>query len=279
MLERGQQTSVVRGEPSHPGCAHLAEVQHLQVLFGDAFHAVVDDLLDLRALLRRGQLLARAQTLEQCAVAARAGEDEHDRRQHVLALQRGDDLGPANGADLVLAARATAARTGAKAPPLLEVAAALVGGARLYALDGVLEAAVDPPAGARLEQREHLAADHYVLAQRHRAVLGNDDLGVAAHRVEPLAEFLGVGHRGGQADQAHRIVEVEDDLLPHSTPVSVRKVVDLVHHHVRETVKLLRFRIQHVAQHLCGHDHDLRGAVDAGIAGKQAHRVLAVLCD
>ncbi len=46
--------------------------------------------------------------------------------------------------------------------------------------------------------------DHHVLPQRHRAVLGDDHLGVAAHGVEPVAELLGVADRRRERHDAGR---------------------------------------------------------------------------
>ena len=126
VLERRQKAGVVRREPARPRGAQLTEVQHLEILFWNALHALVDDLYDLGALLGRRQLFAGAQTLKQRAVAPRAGENEHDGGEHVLPLQRGDDLWPAHRAYLVLSPHTAAAGAGAKAPPLFVVAAALV---------------------------------------------------------------------------------------------------------------------------------------------------------
>jgi len=143
----------------------------------------------------------------------------------------------------------------------------------------MFQAAVDPVVGARFEKREHFASDHHVLGERHWPVLGNDDFRIAADGIEPLAEFLGVGHRCGQADQAYRVIQVQNDFFPHRASVSVGQVVDLVHHDMGEAIQLWRLGVEHVAQYLCRHHHDVGGPIDAGVAGEQAHRIFTVLRD
>ena len=46
-------------------------------------------------------------------------------------------------------------------------------------------------------------AHEHVLVERHRALLRDDHLGVAAHRLEPVAELLGVRDRRAQRDHPH----------------------------------------------------------------------------
>ena len=120
------------------------------------------------------------------------------------------------------------------------------------------------------EQVEQPVADHHVLPQRHRPVLVDDDAGVAAHGDQPVAELLGVAHRRRQADQRDVLGQLEDHLLPHRAAEPVGEVVHLVHDDVAEPVQLPGPGVDHVAQHLGGHDHHLGVAVDAGVAGEQA---------
>ena len=238
VLKRWQQTCVVGGKATHPSGAQLFEVEHFKVFAGNAFHAVVDNLLDLGALLRSRQFLAGTQALEQCAVAAGAGKDEHDRGQHVLALQYGDDLRAPNRTHFVLAASTATAGTRTEPTALLEISAPLIGVAGLDTLDSVLEGAVHPTVHARFKQREHLAPHHHVLAKRNRAVLRDDHLCMAANGRQPLAELLGVRHRRRKTDEAHRVTQVEDDLLPHRTTVPICQKVDLIHHHMGQSIQL-----------------------------------------
>jgi hypothetical protein len=117
---------------------------------------------------------------------------------------------------------------------------------------------------------EDLAAGQHVLPQRHRAVLGDDDPGLAAHGLEPLAELLGVGDRRREGDQLHRLGQVDDHLLPDRAAEAVGEVVHLVHHHEAEAVEGGGAGVEHVAQHLGGHHHHRRVAVDRVVPGQQA---------
>ena len=101
-------------------------------------------------------------------------------------------------------------------------------------------------------------------------MLRDDDLVVAAHLGQPGAELLGVAHRRRERDHLDVLGEVDDDLLPHRPPEPVGEVVDLVHHHVAETAQGRRPGIHHVAQHLGGHDHHGRLAVDRRVTRQQA---------
>ena len=134
-------------------------------------------------------------------------------------------------------------------------------------------------AGAVVEQRQQIAADEDMLLEGHGADLGDDDFGVAADRVEPIAELLGVGDGGRQRDEAHIRRQVDDDLFPHRAAEAVGEVVHLVHHDVAQTLQRRRPRVQHVAQHLGRHDDHPGVAVDVRVAGEQAHLVRAVHLD
>ena len=74
----------------------------------------------------------------------------------------------------------------------------------------------------------------------------------------------------------HRLGEVDDDLLPHRATHPVREVVDLVHDDEAQTREGSRAGVQHVPQHLGGHHHDRRLAVDAVVTGQQADPVRTV---
>lgn len=52
--------------------------------------------------------------------------------------------------------------------------------------------------GLLLEEVVHPASGEDVLPEGYGAALGDDDLGVAADGVEPVAELLGVGHGRGE---------------------------------------------------------------------------------
>ena len=67
-------------------------------------------------------------------------------------------------------------------------------------------------------------------------LLDHDDR-LAPYRGEPLAELLGVAHRGGECCHCNVLREVDDHLFPHSSTEAVGEVVDLVHHHITEALK------------------------------------------
>ncbi len=64
--------------------------------------------------------------------------------------------------------------------------------------------------------------------------------------------------------------QVDDDLLPHRPAVGVLQVVDLVEHDHAEAVERRRPPVDHVPQHLGGHHHDRRVAVDGVVAREEA---------
>ena len=104
-------------------------------------------------------------------------------------------------------------------------------------------------------------------------------VGLAPDGADPVGQLLGVGHRRRQAHQVHPVRGVDDDLLPHRAPVGVLQVVDLVEDHVAQPVEGRRGGVDHVAQHLGGHHHHRRVAVDGVVPGQQADRLGAVAAD
>ncbi len=131
----------------------------------------------------------------------------------------------------------------------------------------VLDEQVEQAGAARA-----LGAGDDVLPQRHRTVLGDHDAGVAADGVEPRAELLGVGDGGRERGELDVLGQVDDHLLPHRTAEPVGEVVHLVHDDVGEAGQGGGPRVEHVAQHLGGHDDHGGLAVERGVAGEQPHR-------
>ncbi|OUE30327.1 hypothetical protein BFL35_11215 [Clavibacter michiganensis] len=129
----------------------------------------------------------------------------------------------------------------------------------------------------RVEEVDHPVPDDDVLLERHRPLLGDDDVRLAAHGLQPVAELLGVRDGRAQRDHPHALREVDDDLLPDGAAEAVGQVVHLVHDHEGEVAEEVGVRVEHVAQHLGRHDDDARAAVDVGVAGEQAHLVRPVL--
>ena len=139
-----------------------------------------------------------------------------------------------------------------------------------------------PVAAARPGLQEQVvepAADQHVLPQRHRPVLVHDHRGAAAHLGQPVAELLGVADRGGQRDHPDRLRQVDDHFFPDRAAEPVGQVVHLVQDHVAEPGQGGRAAVQHVAQHLGGHHHHRRLAVDAVVPGQQADLARPVAAD
>ena len=130
--------------------------------------------------------------------------------------------------------------------------------------------AARPPGRAVVEQVEHPLAHHDVLPQRDGTVFVDHHRGVAAHRLDPAAELLGVAHRRRQADQQHVVGQMQDHLFPHRAAHPVGQKMHLVHDDVRKPVQCRRIRVEHVSQHFGGHHHDVGVAVDRLVAGEQA---------
>ncbi len=270
---------MVRGDAALQIVLPVEEAEDPEILIPQVAGAVFDDRADLRALLSAREPDAGATHLLHGTVAARAAEDEEDRREEVRPLQQAHDV---RSVDPLHACGARPALIAVRAPPAL--------------CTGILGATVVlevlPLEGAHahqflihlrgrrtrslVEQRQEIAAHEHVLLQRHRAGLRDDHRGVAADGVEPVAELLRVRDRGAQRDDLHLARQVDDDLLPHGAAEAIGEVVHLVHHHVAEVRQRLRVRVQHVAQHLGGHHDDACIAVDVGVAGEEPHLVGAV---
>jgi len=77
----------------------------------------------------------------------------------------------------------------------------------------------------------------------------------------------------------HLFGKVDDDLFPHRSAETVSEVVHLIHHDESEVFEQLAMGIEHVAQHLGGHDDHARVGVDAGISGEQPNLVVSVHLD
>ena len=121
------------------------------------------------------------------------------------------------------------------------------------------------------------ALPHQVaVLEAHGAMLLDDRRGRPAHCLDPGGHLLGVRHRGGQADELDRRVEVDDHLLPDGAAVPVLQVVHLVEHDRPQPLEGGRGGVDHVAEHLGRHHHDRCVAVDGVVTGEQTHPVRAV---
>ena len=71
--------------------------------------------------------------------------------------------------------------------------------------------------------------------------------------------------------------QVQDDFLPDRTAGGIRKEVDFIHDHVGKPIQRGRIRVDHIPQHLGGHDDDFGIGVDRDIASEQTNGIIAVL--
>ena len=264
LLEGGQHAGVVRRDAAPQPGQPLAVAEHGQVLRRDVRGAALGDLLDHLGLFRRGQPQPRDQALLDRRVAAGPAEDERDRGQQAVGVEPRDHVGPVG-----------------RREPARPVSAA-AGSLRGLALDPGIplghpqQLGIDPCVLVVGEQVIQPVPGQHVLPQRHRPVLVHDDLGAAANLIQPFAELLGVAHRRGQRHDPDRFGQVDDYFLPHRAAGPVRQVVHLVEHDVAEAGQRQRPGVQHVAEHLGGHHHHRRVAVDAVVPGEQAHRAAVV---
>ena len=243
----------------------------------------LDEGEDLVALLGRRQPDARAQALLDGGVASHPAEDEHDRRQQAGAVEPVEHVGPARDPDAPAVAHGTPAaalRPALRRTPVAHPRArpVVAGDPDELGVDG--STLLDEPRRGvdvgRGEQVQHPPSDQHVLVERHRPALLDDRDRVTAHRLQPLAELLGVGHGRRQRDQRDRVGQVDDHLLPDRAAGAVGEVVHLVHHDVPQAGEGAGAGVQHVPQDLGRHHDDRRLPVDARVAGEQADPVDAV---
>ena len=210
------------------------------------------------------------QALLDGGVAAGPAEDERDRGEQARRVEPVDDL---RAVRRRVPSRPVAARA-AGAPPMTAVRLA-----DLLAPRQPHQVGVDLAVVIVGEQVVEPAARHHVLPERYRAVLVHDDLGAAADLGEPVAELLCVGDGGRQRHHPDRLGQVDDDLFPDRAPGPVGEVVHFVEDDVAEVLERGGARVEHVPQHLGGHHHDGRVAVDRVVAGEQADGVAVVALD
>ena len=114
-------------------------------------------------------------------------------------------------------------------------------------------------------------ADHVEVVESDRPDVLDHGVGGSAEGLDPLTQLRRVGHRRGQAHEADRRRGVDQDLLPDRPPVRVLEEVHLVEHDPLQAVQRRRTGVDHVAQHLGGHDHHRSVRVDGVVAGEEAH--------
>ncbi len=189
LLERRDHAGVMRRDAATQPIPPVPVTEHLEVLSRDSRGSFVDHRVDPVPLVLGRQPQPCVHALPHRGIAPRAAEDEGDARQQALAVQAGDDVGTVRRPPTAQRAAATSARgAGAEvAHPPVDVA---------------LQVGVDRRAvGA--EEVEQPRLHEQVLPQRNRTLLVHDHRGLAAHRDQPVAELLGVGHRCRERHEPH----------------------------------------------------------------------------
>ena len=112
------------------------------------------------------------------------------------------------------------------------------------------------------------------MLERHRPKLCLHHMAWLAFQAhDPLGQFIGVGHGGGQHDDVGLLRQEDQGLLPHHTPLLVTHVVDLVEHNLFGLVDNGRTPEQHVTVYLRSHDDAECVGVDRHVSRHEAHLV------
>ena len=107
--------------------------------------------------------------------------------------------------------------------------------------------------------------------QSHRTCGFDNGSSVAANRGQPCGNFACIRNRGRKADEGDFHRQMDDHFFPDRATVFVLKEVHLVENDVGKVIKCCRGGVDHVAQHLGGHDEDRRIGIDARVARQKAN--------
>ena len=256
----------------------LVVAENAKVFIENGAAAFLDDIRDLFTLELGGESHAGPEHLLDGLVAPHPTEDEEDGGEQVALSEHLHDAGAIHFEII------GATSSGVPTADILHLAGAdgapaVAGHLHEFRIHPVRGSAGWIPGAhfGRGEQVDEFGTHDHVLVERYRTLLRDDHRRLAAHRLQPVTEFLGVRHRGAERHQAHVLREVDDDLLPHRSPEPVGEVMHLVHHDEGEIPQQVGVGVEHVAQHLGGHHHDAGTGVDIGVAGEQPHLAGTVL--
>ena len=251
LFELRNHPRVVRGDSEQQSLAKGVIAEDAEVFVGEFIAQRFQCRVDDRLLFPRVQVGACAQVLFDGFVAAVAGEDEHDRRQHRRLGEGRHDLGatgpaePCSGGTCALRARSSVRAR------------------------GMVEGRIDAVGIAVREQVVHPVADQDVVDQRHRPVARRHDRRRSSDLTQPGPEFLDVGHRRRQRHHLHSVRQVDDDLFPDRAAEPVGEVVDFVEDDEAEVRQSRHVVVEHIAQHFGGHDDDRRITSDRCVTGEE----------
>ncbi len=264
LLHRRHHARVVRGEAGLERVEPRRHAEHGELVVGERRRCARRRCGGSRPA-PRGVVSAhpRRRVLLDRLVAAGPAEHEDDRRQHRLAVEELDDLDRGSGCG---AGRASCPA----APPGRRVRSSALG---LGVAAGARSAGRRRPTkvGSRCEVVAAPLPRQVPVARASTGRRSSITASVGPRTVRssrrPRSAFETVADRHTSGIV---VVEVDDHLLPHRAAVPVLEVVHLVEHDDAEPVERGRRRVDHVAQHLGGHHHHRRLAVDRVVAGEQA---------
>ena len=237
LLERRQQPGVVRGDAPLQRLAPLPVAQHAEVGLRQVGGAALDDAADLGDLVLGGQPQPGPHALADGGVAAGPAEHEGDRREQAVAVQPVEHRDPRRRPepDAPGAAPRRGPRRGRG--PTRRWRTAGPGRGCAGTRSGSTCSSPSAPSSSANRSSSRLPTIMCCHSGTGRCS-STTTRGVAAHGDQPVAELLGVAHRGRQADQRDVLGQLEDHLLPHRAAEPVGEVVHLVHHDVAEPVQL-----------------------------------------
>ncbi len=199
-------------------------------------------------------------------VARRTAEDEIERRQHRRFGEGLGDLHPPGCEEPASRAATSLVSRRSSLPILIELSRLGVG-------------TVTDHDGQHVQSVARTLPHEIQVLELDRTFELDDRRRGSAHGRDPLGEIVGIGHRCGEAHQAHGPRQMDDDLLPDRSPVGVLQIVHLVQHHVAEAGEGRGRCVDHVAQHFGGHDDDRRLAVDRVVPRQEPDALGAVTSD
>ena len=252
LAKQSDHAGVVRSEAFFQREAELGELQGFQVFLSELpLHHLIHDAANPGHFLIGGELQSGVDALFHGLITTVAREDEVDSGQHSQEVKLIHHGPAARGVAFrfrgtVLDAFASTSSAEALAligaflaAPACGLAVQLVEPVDEFGVElgGLLAVAVAAIEIQHLGLGVFVRLHDDVLFQRHGAVFADHQLGVAAHRGDPVGEILHVGHGGGQADDLDRLGQVDDDFLPHGPAESVGQIVHFVKDHIAQCVQ------------------------------------------
>ena len=113
--------------------------------------------------------------------------------------------------------------------------------------------------------------EEYVLIERNRTSLRDDDIGVSANLIEPIAELLSIRNRCGEGGYLSAFWKMDQDLFPNGTAKLIGEVMNFIHDDELQVVESSRIRVDHISQNFSRHYDDIGLRIDAGITREKTN--------